>query len=84
MHPNCVTPKAIVHRTMSRFHSRTKGSDGCTIVTVTQNGVALEEPENPKLAEYHRQMSRKWERAASRPWEAVEPDPPAPESSESE
>jgi len=32
-----------------------------------------------KWAEYHENLSRKYERAASRPWETVPPDPPPPE-----
>ncbi len=33
-----------------------------------------------RKAEFHAQMNRKWEYAASRPWLSVEPDPPAPKS----
>ncbi len=31
-----------------------------------------------RKAEFHAQMNRKWEYAASHPWFAVEPDPPSP------
>jgi hypothetical protein len=30
-------------------------------------------------ANYHAEMKRKYERAASRPWDPLEPDPPEPE-----
>jgi hypothetical protein len=32
-----------------------------------------------KWAEYHERLSRRYEHAANRPWEAVPPDPPEPE-----
>src|SRR5689334_5536829 len=31
-----------------------------------------------RRAKYHHDMSRKYRRAAARPWHAVEPDPPEP------
>ncbi len=30
------------------------------------------------MARYHDGLRRKWERAASRPWESISPDPPPP------
>jgi hypothetical protein len=35
--------------------------------------------DSTELREWHDQMRRKYERAASRPWLPVEPDPPPPE-----
>jgi hypothetical protein len=32
-----------------------------------------------QLADYHREMSRKYQRAAARPWLPIAPDPPVPE-----
>lgn len=32
-----------------------------------------------QLADYHRDMSRKYQRAATRPWLPISPDPPVPE-----
>jgi hypothetical protein len=32
----------------------------------------------PEVAAYHAKMREKYERAASRPWASVEPDPPEP------
>jgi hypothetical protein len=33
----------------------------------------------PRLADYHEDLARKYERAARYPWLPVEPDPPEPE-----
>jgi hypothetical protein len=35
--------------------------------------------DDPRLADYHEGLARKYERASARPWLLVDPDPPEPE-----
>ena len=42
------------------------------------SGVTMQGSASAKLATYYMELRRKYERAASRPWLSVEPDPPEP------
>jgi hypothetical protein len=47
---------------------------------IRPNGAFVHVPLTPqRLADYHEDLARKYERAARYPWLPVEPDPPEPE-----
>jgi hypothetical protein len=62
------------YRLKARMHA---GREGPQQVKIGAGFYVYSLP-GPDVAAYHAAMRKKYERAATRPWKSVEPDPPAP------